>query len=260
MARGKQTCKILKEIRRQIAEVNDIEFVTSECRFKGDCLGTCPKCEAEVRYLEQQLRARYMSGKAIALAGISTGMMLMSGCSGTSVQQSNETSALEPNDTIEQCEETDTMAEEVKEQEIPDDLIRTVGEINFDLESQEKSNEDVINNAYINPDKNYIYESAEVLPEFPGGDKELQRFIREHLKYPEEELKEGIQGRLIVRFIVDTLGRVSKPRIVRSKGPAFDNEALRVVSLLPAFTPGKINGQIVNSYYTVPVIFKLPAD
>lgn len=72
MARGKQTCKILKEIRRQIAEANDIEFITSECRYKGDCLGTCPKCEAEVRYLEQQLRARSLAGKAVALAGIST--------------------------------------------------------------------------------------------------------------------------------------------------------------------------------------------
>ncbi len=71
MARGKQTCKILKEIRRQIAEANGIEFATSECRYKGDCLGTCPKCEAEVRYLEQQLRARSIAGKAVALAGIS---------------------------------------------------------------------------------------------------------------------------------------------------------------------------------------------
>ena len=66
MARGKQTCKILKEIRRQIAEANGIEFITSECRYKGDCLGTCPKCEAEVRYLEQQLRARSLAGKAVA--------------------------------------------------------------------------------------------------------------------------------------------------------------------------------------------------
>lgn len=73
MARGKQTCKILKEIRRQIAEANDIEFVTSECRYKGDCLGTCPKCEAEVRYLEQQLRSRQLAGKLINLAGISAG-------------------------------------------------------------------------------------------------------------------------------------------------------------------------------------------
>lgn len=77
MARGKQTCKILKEIRRQIAEANGIEFVTSECRYKGDCLGTCPKCEAEVRYLEQQLRVRSLAGKAIALAGISAASLAM---------------------------------------------------------------------------------------------------------------------------------------------------------------------------------------
>ncbi len=77
MARGKQTCKILKEIRRQIAEANGIEFATSECRYKGDCLGTCPKCEAEVRYLEQQLRARSLAGKAIALAGISAASLAM---------------------------------------------------------------------------------------------------------------------------------------------------------------------------------------
>ena len=71
MARGKRICRILKEIRRQIAEANDIEFVTSECKFQGDCLGTCPKCEAEVRYLEEQLERRRMLGKAVLLAGIS---------------------------------------------------------------------------------------------------------------------------------------------------------------------------------------------
>ena len=77
MARGKQTCKILKEIRRQIAEANDIEFVTSECRYKGDCLGTCPKCEAEVQYLDQQLRSRQLAGKLVNLAGISAGAIAM---------------------------------------------------------------------------------------------------------------------------------------------------------------------------------------
>lgn len=97
MARGKHTCKILKEIRRQIAEANGIEFATSECRYKGDCLGTCPKCEAEVRNLEQQLRARSLAGKAIALAGISAGMILMSGCSGpSSSSQSDEILQGEP--------------------------------------------------------------------------------------------------------------------------------------------------------------------
>lgn len=77
MAQGKETCKILKEIRRKIAEANGIEFATSECRYKGDCLGTCPKCEAEVRYLEQQLRARSLTGKAVVLAGISAASLAM---------------------------------------------------------------------------------------------------------------------------------------------------------------------------------------
>lgn len=97
MARGKRTCKILKEIRRQIAEANGIDFISSECRYKGDCLGTCPKCEAEVRYLEQQLRARSIAGKAVALAGISAGMVLMSGGSGTS---SNESKMNSRGDTV----------------------------------------------------------------------------------------------------------------------------------------------------------------
>ena len=76
MAKGKQTCKILKEIRRQIAAENDIEFVTSECTYKGDCLGTCPKCEAEVRYLERELEKRQRLGKAAVFAGMSLGTLL----------------------------------------------------------------------------------------------------------------------------------------------------------------------------------------
>lgn len=75
MFKGKKRCKILKEIRRQIAENNDIEFVTSECKHKGDCLGTCPKCEAEVRYLERELEKRQKLGRTIAVAGLSVALM-----------------------------------------------------------------------------------------------------------------------------------------------------------------------------------------
>ena len=75
MNHGKQTCKILKEIRKQIAEKNDITFVTKECRHKGDCAGTCPACEAEVRYLEQELRKRQQLGKTAIVAGLSVGLM-----------------------------------------------------------------------------------------------------------------------------------------------------------------------------------------
>ena len=75
MARGKRTCRILKEIRRQIAEANDIEYVVEECQYKGDCKGTCPKCEAEVRYLEEQLHQRQILGKAVMVAGLSLGVV-----------------------------------------------------------------------------------------------------------------------------------------------------------------------------------------
>jgi len=74
MERGKQICRILKDIRVRIAEENDIEFITSECTHKGDCAGTCPKCEAEVRYLESQLARRRASGRTMRLAGISLGI------------------------------------------------------------------------------------------------------------------------------------------------------------------------------------------
>ena len=71
--KGKEKCKALKEIRRQIAEENSIEFAVSECKHQGDCKGTCPKCEAELKYLERELAVRQSLGKAVAIAGISLG-------------------------------------------------------------------------------------------------------------------------------------------------------------------------------------------
>lgn len=79
---GKEKCRMLRDIRRQIAECNDIELITKECTYQGTCRGTCPKCEQEVRYLEEQLAMRRSAGMRIALAGVSIGAMLaLSGCS-----------------------------------------------------------------------------------------------------------------------------------------------------------------------------------
>ena len=78
---GKEKCRMLRDIRRQIAECNDIELITKECTYQGTCRGTCPKCEQEVRYLEEQLAMRRSAGMRIALAGVSIGAMLaLSGC------------------------------------------------------------------------------------------------------------------------------------------------------------------------------------
>ena len=262
MARGKQACKILKEIRRQIAEANGIEFTTSECRYKGDCLGTCPKCEAEVRYLEQQLRSRQRMGRAIALAGISAGMILMSGCSGTS--SSNQSDETLQGMLLYTAEELDSIQEEEGELPMIEDSVSSLTPNNNGVKEGEISNEpnvvvtqgEMPDERSTMPDENGIYACAEQQPEFPGGPAEMMRFIGRHLRYPEEQLKEGIQGRVVVQFYVDTLGHVCDPKIVRGKDSALDKEALRVVSLFPDFTPGRLNGKKVNVLMTLPIIFK----
>ncbi len=78
---GKEKCRILKQIRAEIARQNDIEWVVSECKHKGDCRGTCPKCEYEVRQLEEALARREALGKRVAVVGISAGLALsVTGC------------------------------------------------------------------------------------------------------------------------------------------------------------------------------------
>lgn len=88
---GKSKCKILKDIRRQIAQNNEIEFVTSECKHQGDCTGTCPKCEAELRYLEQELEKRQKAGKTIAVAGIAAALVI--GAAGCGMDRTSPTTA-----------------------------------------------------------------------------------------------------------------------------------------------------------------------
>lgn len=82
LMRGKNKCKALKEIRKKIAENNDIEYIVSECTYQGECKGTCPKCEEELRYLESELAKRQKLGKTLAIAGISIGICggLAAGC------------------------------------------------------------------------------------------------------------------------------------------------------------------------------------
>ena len=93
--KGKQRCKILKEIRRQIAENNDIEYVVSECKHQGDCLGTCPKCEAEVRYLERELERRRKLGMAVTVAGLAVMMTASSVACDTGNNEPPATSGIE---------------------------------------------------------------------------------------------------------------------------------------------------------------------
>lgn len=78
---GKNKCKILKEIRQKIAQENDIAYVTSECKYQGECSGTCPRCEAELQYLENELKKRQQKGIRIALTGVAAALVVsVGGC------------------------------------------------------------------------------------------------------------------------------------------------------------------------------------
>lgn len=95
------------------------------------------------------------------------------------------------------------------------------------------------------------------MPQFPGGDAALMKYIASHMQYPPMAQEQGIQGKCIVQFVVTRNGSVGEVKVVRSLSPDCDNEAKRVVRSLPRFTPGKQNGQPVNVWYTLPVTFKL---
>lgn len=105
-----------------------------------------------------------------------------------------------------------------------------------------------------------IYTTVEQMPQFPGGDAELMKFINANLQYPAEAMVNNIQGRVVVKFVVSKTGKVGEVKVVRSKEPGLDKEAVRVVGTLPDFIPGRMNGQAVNVWYTLPVTFKLPSQ
>ena len=113
---GKNKCRILKDIRRQIAEANDISYATAECKFQGECTGTCPKCEAEVRYLEEELAKRQKAGKAIAVAGIAAALVI--GTAGCAMDQNGSEQVLAGDvPYVEQTEETPLKETEATEPE-----------------------------------------------------------------------------------------------------------------------------------------------
>jgi protein TonB len=105
--------------------------------------------------------------------------------------------------------------------------------------------------------KDGAYQKVDVMPVFPGGDEALLKFISDSTHYPKDAKEKGIQGKVITRFMVTKDGSVSDVSILRTVSPSLDNEAIRVVKLLPKFTPGKLNGKKVPVWFTVPISYKL---
>ena len=109
-------------------------------------------------------------------------------------------------------------------------------------------------------EKKQTVAACEKMPQFPGGDVALMNYVRDNLKYPEEAMKAGVQGRVVVRFVVKANGSVASPEIIRSVSPDLDTEALRIVGEMPRWTPGSVDGKPVDVQFALPVTFRLKGD
>lgn len=105
--------------------------------------------------------------------------------------------------------------------------------------------------------KKIITDFAEIMPQFPGGEKELMRFIKENLKYPVVDQEAGIQGRVVIRFVVTETGAIEDATVFRGVSQSCDREALRVVNKMPKWIPGRQNGKEVSVYFNLPVLYRL---
>ena len=128
----------------------------------------------------------------------------------------------------------------------------------WSLGAQAQKSIDLINDNY-DASNDEVFHSSGHMPSFPGGDVALMKFIKDNMIYPYEALKNRIEGKVIIQFVVTKTGKVGKVKVVRSVNKELDQEAVRLIKMLPDFSPGRNNmGEPVNVWYILPVIFKLP--
>ena len=232
MTRGRHTCNTLKAIRKQIAEANEIKYEPQECTHEGECAGTCPACEAEVRYLEGELLKRKKLGKKVAVAGIAMGMAGLSSCGIVKVLQPPLAGipVMPPEPPVALQDSLEKPLAGKIPMPATSDTIQPV-----------RANEKVLEGV------------VEEAPHFPGGQTALEAYLKENVRMPDEEC---VIGRVIVNFKIEKDGTISDAKVTKSLSPACDKEALRVVNAMPKWHPGKLLGEARVVKYTIPVNFR----
>ena len=160
------------------------------------------------------------------------------------------------------AEDEDVKAEdEIKSADELQQTETAFGQTNFDQGTDDRNvvreHKDEVIVEEKTPEPEQVFTAVEQMPAFPGGDAELMKYLSSHINYPPMAMENNIQGRVIVQSVVTKTGKVGEVRVVRGVDRDLDNEAVRVVKSLPDFIPGKMNGQAVNVWYTLPVTFKL---
>ena len=130
--------------------------------------------------------------------------------------------------------------------------------IKIDIEDEKKMVEKyILNYSQVEKSIDPVWYKPEKMPKFPGGETALRKYISDNIQYPENALKNGISGDVYVTFIVSKEGKAISPQISGGVAPSLDEEALRLIGSLPEWTPGKENGESVNTWCTVPIHFRI---
>ena len=278
-AKGHNICDTLKAIRKQIADANGIDYSPEECHFTGECKGTCPKCEQDVRDLEYELHLRQMAGKAIKVAGIAAGLVAMTACSDGKVQRiSSDATKSELNIVKEevpkpgdrQLEGDISFSDEAKYAEEEN---RKLGEIpsnpRMEITKERTSNDrkgttskkskkgnTALMQSAVDTDSienSKIFDNVDEEASFPGGIAACMKYIADNFRYPNIQGDCSIQGKIVVTFTVNEDGNLSDIKVKKSVYSDLDKEAVRVVKSMPSWIPAKQNGKAVKSRYTLPV-------
>ncbi|MDO4195247.1 MAG: energy transducer TonB [Prevotellaceae bacterium] len=152
--------------------------------------------------------------------------------------------------------------EEMKTQ---DELMSTKTAIgSFDVKGNDDANGEVLKAKEViaqpeppKEEEHKVFDVVEQMPSFPGGNAALMEYLSKNVKYPVVAQENGVQGRVVVSFVVERDGSITDVKVVRSVDPSLDREAARVVSSMPKWIPGKQNGSTVRVKYNVPVAFRL---
>ena len=257
MSRGKRICAELKQIRRTIAEENGIPLEIPECTYQGECRGTCPRCESEVRYLERELMQRIKMGRVATVAGVAVSLASLTACGGGEIPPyvlPGEMPA--PADSIVQISKSPNLQISKSHDTFP----VVGGDLIISQSDTSAIDDDVMCGGY---DEDFPYTAYTVCdepPEFPGGTEALYEFFQANIQYPEKALANHIEGKVYVTFIIETDGSISFSKVLRDIGGGCGLEALRVVRSMPRWKPGKRCGEIVSVQYNLPISFTLPEE
>lgn len=146
-------------------------------------------------------------------------------------------------DTVKPEDQAQLMTADQAQAEVKNEEVTAVAEVQEEVKEEEAPTE--------------VFVVVEEMPAFPGGDKAMMEFIYGNIVYPEIAKENNIQGRVVLRFCVTYKGGVDQVQLIKGVDPALNDEAIRVIKMLPAWKPGKQGGKPVNVWYSVPVTFQL---